>query len=403
MSLFTGIWPAVDDVFPDDSLRRIAEWGRDADHDGKPPVASLDLLKEIDWPGLAIPELFHGKGAGLVRCCAAQRALGAADPGLAIAVNMHLFSTGLMVEHWRRRTDTSWLLMEAIATQNRLLASAFAEPGLGGSATRSTLQAEQVGDGWRVTGRKRPCSLAGQADLVCLQVQTGDEVLVALLPTTAPGLSVVPDWDALGMRGSASDTLVLEDCEIPDDLVFYRAAAGNEQDDVLAAGIVWFALTSTACYLGLAQSALELGGALLRGGRIAHLGSTRAELPSYQAVLGDPVADLLQLEAGCAHVAARMDAGAAPEDLLGAALAVKQQAIRVVPRLLEVLAEAAGGVSYARGAGFERFWRDAQAVRFHPPTPAATRQFLARRALGLPASLDLDEQAPLLRAAAGEE
>jgi alkylation response protein AidB-like acyl-CoA dehydrogenase len=398
---FADCWPDVDADLPAAALAEIAARAEPADRAGRPAEASLALLRSLNWPGLAVPEKFHGGGAGLLRCCALQRALGAADPGLAVAVNMHLFSVGLMVEHWRRRTDTSWLLMEAIATQNRLLASAFAEPNLGGSTTRSTLLVEPVPGGWRGSGRKRPCSLAGEADLVCLQVQTTgepSEVLVALLPTTAPGLRVIEDWDTLGMRGSASNTLLLEDCFIPKELVFYRAPAGSEEDDVFAAGVIWFALTSTACYLGAAQAALREAGALLHRLRIAHLGQTRAELPSYQAALGDTVADLLTLEAATADVARRMDAGADPEQLVAAALAVKQQAVRVVPAAVGALAEACGGASYSRGLALERLWRDAQAIRFHPPTPVATRQFLARRALGVPAALDLDEAAPRLRA-----
>ncbi|MBO4206718.1 acyl-CoA dehydrogenase family protein [Micromonospora echinofusca] len=402
--LLDGCWPDVRADLPAAALTEIAGLAGAADRDGKPSTRALALLRELNWPGLPVPEKFLGGGADLLRCCALQRELGTADPALAVAVNMHLFSVGLMVEHWRRRTDTSWLLMEAIATQNRLLASAFAEPNLGGSTSRSTLRADRVDKGWRVSGRKRPCSLAAEADLVCLQVQTAtepSEVLVALLPTTAPGLTVVEDWDALGMRGSASHTLVLTDCFIPKELVFYQAPAGSEDDDVFAAGVIWFALTATACYLGLARAALREAGGLLHRLRIAHLGQSRAELPSYQAALGDPVAELLTLEAACADVARRMDAGAAPERLVAAALAVKQQAVRVVPALVGTLAEACGGTSYARSLPLERLWRDAQAIRFHPPTPAATRQYLARRALGIPAGLDLDESAPGLAARTG--
>jgi alkylation response protein AidB-like acyl-CoA dehydrogenase len=402
-TLFDDCWPDVSDDLPAAALAEIEEHAAAADRDARPSARGLELLKSLDWPGLPVPEKFHGGGASLLRCAALQRALAARDPGLAIAVNMHLFSVGLMVEHWRRRTDTSWLLLEAIATQNRVLASAFAEPNLGGSTTRSTLVAEPVPGGWRTSGRKRPCSLAAEADLVCLQVQTsGGTVLVALLPTDAPGLRVVEDWDTLGMRGSASNTLVLEDCFIPKELVFYEAPAGSEDDDVFAAGVIWFALTATACYLGLAQSALRQASGLLGRLRIAHLGHPRAELPSYQAAIGDSVADLLALEAACADVARRMDAGALPERLVGAALAVKQQAVRVVPEFVGTLAEACGGASYARSLPLERLWRDAQAVRFHPPTPVATRQYLARRALGLRASLDLDELAPGLSAPAAE-
>lgn len=397
MSLTDLLWPDVATLLPEDALARIADHAADADRSGELATDSLAILRDAGFPGAAVPAQFGGAGASLLECCALQRRLGAADPALAVAVNMHLFSVGLMVEHWRRRSDTSWLVMEAIATQRRLLASAFAEPHLGGSVTRSTMRATRVPKGWAVSGVKRPCSLAAVADLVCLQVQAGDELLVALLPTTAPGLSVERTWNSLGMRASGSDTLRLDECVIPDELVFYRAPAGAEDDDVLAAGIVWFCLTSTSVYLGLAQAAIGSARSVTTRQRVAHLDAARAELPSVQALLGDHLARLFALEAACVAVAGRLDDDADPQELLPAALAVKQTAIDVVPELVGALAESCGGAAYGRSLPLERYWRDAQAICFHPPTRAATRQFLSRRSLGVPAFLDLDEDAPRSR------
>lgn len=397
--LFDPLWPSVAGALPPDLLAAIAAAAPEADSTGRLAEGSLELLRDSHWPGLAVPEQFGGRGAGLVECCAVQRALAAADAGLAVAVNMHLFSIGLMVEHWRRRTDVSWLLMEAIATQDRFLASAFAEPNLGGSVTRSIMRATKKPKSWVVSGRKTPCSLAGYADLVCLQVQTEQsanepaEVLVALLPMTAPGLSVERTWDTLGMRGSASDTILLDDCEIPEELVFYRAPAGQEDDDIVAAGLVWFVLTATATYLGVAEAALAAAVPMLHKSKISHLGSSRAGLPSYQALVGQQVASLLALEAACSGLAAQMDAGADPNDVLPATLAVKQQSIDVIPAVVADIAETCGGLAYSQRSSLSRHWRDVQGVRFHPPVPPAARQFLGRRALGLRASLDLDESA----------
>ncbi|MDG4807571.1 acyl-CoA/acyl-ACP dehydrogenase [Micromonospora sp. WMMD1120] len=401
--LAATIWPDVTHLLPDATVALVGAAAEEADRDGKPNAAGLDALRAVRWPGLPVPTQFGGGGAGLLACCAAQRRIGAADPALAIAVNMHLFSVGLMVEHWRRRSDVSWMLMEAIATQGRLVASAFAEPNLGGSVVRSTIRARRTAKGWQLSGRKSPCSLIAEADLVCLQVQSDpadgpEEVHVLLLPTKAEGVSVSQTWDTMSMRGSGSDTLVLDDCHVPDDLVFYSGPIG-EDDDVVAAGLIWFALTSVAVYLGLAQAALHATQTLTGRGRIAHLDATRAELPSYQSVVGDQAARLLTLEAACAGLAAQMDAGADPQLLLPAALGLKHSAAEVVPAAVGALTEACGGVALSRRMPLERLWRDAQAIRFHPPTGAATRQYLGRLALRVPAFLDLDESAPRLRAA----
>jgi alkylation response protein AidB-like acyl-CoA dehydrogenase len=59
--------------------------------------------------------------------------------------------------------------------------------------------------------------------------------------------------------------------------------------------------------------------------------------------------------------------------------------------MVGALAEAVGGSAYSRALTLERLWRDAQAIRFHPPTSPATRQHLGRSALGRPSEVELDE------------
>lgn len=405
-ALGDSLWPDVAHFAPKELLAALEQAAAGADAAARVGEGSLAALREAGYPGLPVPAQFCGAGGSLAECCAVQRLIAMADPGLAVAVNMHLFSVGLMVEHWRRRTDVSWLLLEAIARQNRLLASAFAEPNLAGSVVRSTLRAVPVDGGWRVSGVKSPCSLAAEADLVCLQLQTDpaygpEELLVALLPTNAPGLSVERTWDTLGMRGSASDTLRLTDCVIPDELVFYRSPVGGDNDDVVAAGIIWFCLTTTASYLGVAQSVLDEARELMGRVRVAHLDASRAESPSFQGVVGDQVGALLTLGAAVVGLAGAMDAGADPERLLPAAIAVKQHSVAMVPAAVAAVAESCGGVAYSRASRLTRLWRDAQAIHFHPPTRFASRQYLGRLSLGVPAFLDLDEAAPALRASRG--
>jgi alkylation response protein AidB-like acyl-CoA dehydrogenase len=93
-----------------------------------------------------------------------------------------------------------------------------------------------------------------------------------------------------------------------------------------------------------------------------------------------------------------MEARVDPQQLLAPALALKQHAVRVIPEAVARLAEACGGAAYGRSSPIERLWRDTQAIRFHPPTPAPVTQYLGRRGLGLRALLDLDEASPGLKA-----
>src|SRR5205823_14934956 len=115
----------------------------------------------------------------------------------------------------------------------------------------------------------------------------------AVIPASTEGVRVERSWDSLGMRASASDTLVLDECFVPDELVFHRCEPGYDDDEIFAAGLVWFCTTTTATYLSLAQASIDGAREELRRSNVSYLGSTRADLPSVQGGLGEAVAHVL--------------------------------------------------------------------------------------------------------------
>lgn len=393
----SALWPRTDELLSEEALAEIAESAAEADEQGLLSDATLDCLRDTSYFGLPVPTEFRGGGAGLLACAAVQRRLGMADPALAIALNMHLFSLGMAVEHWLRYQDTCGLLLEAIATQNRIVSSAFAEPTLGGSILHSNARAARAEGGYVVSGVKTPCSLAAQCDLISFQMEADpaepDGLLLAVIPASTEGVRVERSWDSLGMRGSASDTLVLEQCFVPDELVFHRCEPGYDDDEVFAAGLVWFCMTTTATYLGVAQASIDAAREELPRSHLSYLGSTRADLPSVQGGLGEVVAHMLTLEAACVAVADRLDSREHdPRSLVPLGIAVKHASVEACIRAVEISAELLGGRSYARTSTHARLWRDVQAARFHPPTRLASRQILGRWALDLPFSFHLDER-----------
>jgi len=391
------IWPSTEKLLPEDVLAECADRAAAADEAGVLSPATLDRLRDTGYFGLPVPAVLHGGGANLLECATIQRRLSAADPALAIAVNMHMFSIGMAVEHWLRRGDTCGLLLDAIATQKRIVASAFAEPGLGGALLRSNAKARRTKGGYMVTGIKTPCSLAAHCDLVCFQMYADpaepEGLMIAVVPSRMQGVRIERTWDALGMRASASDTIVLEECFVPDELIFHRGEPGVYDNAVFAAGLVWFCVTVAAIYLGIAQAAIDAACKELHRSTLSHLARTYAELPSMQGQLGEIVSATLASEASCAAIAARLDSRQHdPRCLAPLAVAVKHQAADACIRAVEGSAELVGGRSYARTGIFARLWRDVQSSRFHPPTRLATRQILGKWMLGLPFSLELDER-----------
>jgi alkylation response protein AidB-like acyl-CoA dehydrogenase len=386
------IWPSTGKLLADEILVDIARKAAEADERGALSAETVARLRDAGYFGLPIPNQLNGGGASLLECAALQRRLAMADPALAIGVNMHLFAVGMAREHWQLRRDSCGLVLEAIATQKLIVAAAFAEPGLGSTLARANAKARRTQGGYVVQGVKSPCSLAAQCDLVCFQMEAdppeADGLMTAIIPAKTPGIHVEQTWDALGMRGSGSDTLRFEECFVPDQLVFHRSGQScHDQDEILAAGLVWFCVTATATYLGVLRAAVDFACEQLHASGPSASGTTRAQLASVQSEVGKVMSAEHTLAAACAGIADRLHLGNhKPSHLAPFAFAIKDVGVDACVRGVESLAELVGGATYARTGTLARLWRDVQAAHFHSPARAATRQFLGQQALGLPVS-----------------
>src|SRR5207248_2778836 len=90
-------------------------------------------------------------------------------------------------------------------------------------------RAKRVPGGYRITGRKMFASMIEAADYCMVMAYPDDATaphagIILLVPRDAPGRHVDPSWDTLGMRATRSDSLILDDCFVPDSGVMFRSA-----------------------------------------------------------------------------------------------------------------------------------------------------------------------------------
>jgi alkylation response protein AidB-like acyl-CoA dehydrogenase len=313
------------------------------------------------YAALPIPEDFGGAGANLIEMAAAQRALGRIDPSAAVALNMHAFTVGLMVDYWKRHRDTTWMLLEGIARSGALVASAFAEPGGSPNFMTSFSEAVPTERGYRVSGVKYPCSLATTADLVCLtaRVTDTDETVLALIPSTSPGLDAEGEWPSLGMRESDTARLVLRDVEVDDRLVFHRGPA-DVLDENVTAGMAWFSVLLTATYHGVLSALVDAA---------YHGVSSSGRFGPRTALLGRATRELLTLGGACRQLAADIDTGSlAGEAAMAAAVGLRATLSDTRDRVLSAVTPVVGSRLYGRGQVAAGLALDSLAAHHHPPS-----------------------------------
>ncbi|MEH0416925.1 acyl-CoA dehydrogenase family protein [Streptomyces sp. B21-083] len=327
-----------------------------------PASPGIGLFRECGGPGLLAPAALQGRGATALEAVRVQRALGSRSPSLAVATTMHHFSMATLVglSESGGGEGLEWMLVQGVAADNRLMASGFAEGRTGTGILSPAMSATVTPDGVRISGVKRPCSLARSMDLLTASVMVpcengeGEELAVALVPAESEGLSVSGFWASGFLAGAESDQVTLDDVLVPPELLVRTASpAGSRLDEVQAAGLVWFELLMTGSYLGAASALVER--ALRKDG-----------VPEAERVRL-----LVETEGAMAAVeglARRVDEGIPDESALADSLYVRytvQDALaRIVPRAVELL----GGLAFMASDEVGHLAACTNGLALHPPS-----------------------------------
>jgi hypothetical protein len=350
MGFLTADRAALDALLPglDDALARAGLAALESGGVG------IDAFRQSGGPGLLVPEDLRGLGADPLAAARAQRAIGSRSPSLAVATTMHHFSVATLVEMVSGGLET--ILIEAIARENLLVASGFAEAVPGQSILTPGLTGRRSGDGLVLNGTKKPCSLGESMDLLTVSVEVDGQLAVVLVPPKLPGVERRPFWQNPALAAAQSCEVVLRDVEVPAKLVSY-SAADDRLDDVQVAGFLWFELLICASYVGIASGLVERA-------------LERPDLPATEvaAAVAGVEAAMAAVEGMCPLVAGP-ERGAAQ---LGRVLAVRYGLQELVFRAAGQAAELLGGRAFASSAAVTLLLASSRALAFHPPSRAGT-------------------------------
>jgi len=243
-------------------------------------------------------------------------------------------------------------------------------------------RAERAEGGFRVTGRKIFASGCPGGQLLMTSAvyedpEAGPTVLHFPISLDAEGVSILDTWHTLGMRGTGSHDIQLDQVFVRDAAIGGRRAQGKWHPLFHLIGMVAFPLIYSV-YVGIAEAARDLAVAEAR---------KKAENPNLPYLVGELENELTTAQLALQQMidlAVRSTPSAETTNavMIGRTLAGRS-AIRTVEKALEV----AGGRSFYRSLKLERLFRDVQAARFHPLQEKAQLRYTGRLILGL----DIDE------------
>jgi alkylation response protein AidB-like acyl-CoA dehydrogenase len=335
----------------------------------------LRALREAGLLSIAVPEELGGGGATIRQVAMVQRELAHHCGSTALATSMHQHVTAFTAWRHRRGLPGAEATLRRVADEGLLLVSTG-----GGDFTTPKGEARKVDGGYRVSGRKQFASQSTEGDVLSTMFpyddpQQGRRVLNMAVPVRAEGVTVLDNWDALGMRGTASNDIVLEDVFVPEEKVLANRPYGVVDGPLQVIVSIAMPIIS-AVYLGVAEAAYRpaVDAAMAKAddvlvqrqvGEMAHrLRVASWALDGALAEIGDDPAPSVQSFA--------------------AAMTAKREVALAGMAVCDIAMEVAGGPAFFRGSTIERCYRDVRAAKFHPLSPERTLVHGGRLALGLP-------------------
>ena len=237
--------------------REVRPLVREMDEHAKMDKALLPKLFELGIMGIEIPEQYGGAGATLFHSVLAVEALSRVDPSVGVMVDVQNTLVINAFVRWAT-ADLKQRYLTRLAADT-IGAFCLSEAGSGSDAFALTTRAVDVGDGYRITGRKLWITNGNEADLFIVFATVNPEagykgITAFVVERGMPGFTVGRKEDKLGIRASSTCELFLEDCVVPKAQVLGEVGKGYKiAIETLNEGRVGIG----AQMVGLAQGALD--------------------------------------------------------------------------------------------------------------------------------------------------
>jgi len=194
------------------------------------------------------------------------------------------------------------------------------------------------------------------------------------VPMSAPGVSVLDDWDTLGMRATGSRTVLLDRVFVPEGSVSLRRPCGRWHP-AWAVVLTVAAPIYMSAYLGIAEAARDFAlAAVARKEGARQLPWLAGELENHLAQARFAWSALVANAAGYDFEPV---IGRANDALIGKTLCTNA-VVATVHKAMELT----GGAGYFRKYPLERMLRDIPAAPYHPLPEKRQIHFTGRLALG---------------------
>lgn len=352
------------------------------------PEEDYDQLRNAGYYAAFVPEEFGGSGLTLSEIAAEQTRLAKAAPGTALGINMHQIIVGLgrmLVD--AGRSEGEQILRDA--ADGHLFGFGISEPGNDLVLFGSISDAKPTEDGgYTFTGTKVFTSLSPAWTRLLTfgadsESSDAPKSVFAILRREDGGVTIKDDWYVLGMRGTQSNTTLLEGASVKAEQVLGRVDPGPNLDPVVLGIFANFEILLAATYAGVGERAIEVAVEHVKKRRSVMNQTTYSNDPAIRWRLAEAALLMNAVGPQIREMAALVESDAEPNlGWLPRLSAVKNAASEASLRVVEQCVRACGGSSYYDKNELSRLYRDVLAGLFQPSDQESLHGAWANMVLG---------------------
>ena len=241
------------------AAERIAPRAQDIDNKNEFPRDLWPELGDMGLLGITVEEQYGGSNLGYLAHVVAMEEISRASASVGLSYGAH---SNLCINQLRRwgNEEQKQKYLPALVAGNAVGALAMSEAGAGSDVMGMRTRAVREGDHYVLNGSKMWITNAPDADVTIIYAVTGGDadhpkLSAFIVDRDAEGYSTAQKLDKLGMRGSDTGEIVLQDCKVPAENLLGDEGKGAS---ILMSGLDYERLVLSAGPLGIMRACFDL-------------------------------------------------------------------------------------------------------------------------------------------------